>query len=81
MDIKTQINVVLNAIMDTLAEEPFVPASFPGLAAEQAGITPEAGRMALQFAEQFGLVLRNNDVLTAGPKLAEILTAKRAARG
>ena len=34
MDIKAQVNVVLNAIMETLAEEPFIPASFPGLAAE-----------------------------------------------
>ena len=36
--------------------------------------------MALTFAEQFGLVLRNNDVLTAGPKLEAILAAKRAAQ-
>ena len=80
-DTRTQINIVLNAIMDTLAEGHAIPASYPGLAAEQAGITPTLGQIAIDLAVQCGLCLRTNDLLTAGPRLAEIVAAKRAAQG
>ncbi|MFA6168591.1 MAG: hypothetical protein WC700_18340 [Gemmatimonadaceae bacterium] len=76
---RTQVNMILNAILDTLAEGTPIPASYPGLAAEQSGIPPEVGRTALTLAVECGICNRSNDLLTPGPRFADILAAKRAA--
>lgn len=64
MELKDQINTVLLAIMDTLAETnpPMIPASFPILAAETAGMSARFAKIACQLAEDAGLI-----TLAAGP--------------
>lgn len=77
-DYRTRINIILNAIIDTLAEGHAIPESYAVLAAEQAGYSMEDGKTALALARAAGICSAENNLLTAGPKLADLLAAKRA---
>ncbi len=80
MNYRTRINVILNAIIDTLAEGHAIPESYAVLAAEQSGYSMEDGKTALALARAAGICETNNNLLIAGPQFAGILAAKRAAQ-